>query len=125
MGGGSVFTWSGYPHLTVEFGRERGVDPGSGGGVEGGGVVVRWSRHVGAVGAQRVRLGRRIVRIPGGVGQTQEAAAAAQAARRAQTFRLQAVLDLGALPALSAGRGVSISLVGEGGRVEGAGGVGV
>lgn len=109
----------------MEFGRERGVDPGSGGGVEGSGVVVLWSRHVGAVGTQHVRLGRWIVQIPSSVGQIQETAAAPQTARRAQTFRLQAVLDLGALPALPAGRGVSISLVGEGGRVEGAGGVGV
>lgn len=125
MLGGFFVTWSGYPHLIVEFGRERGIDPGPGGGVEGGGVVILRSRHVRAVGTQHVRLGRWIVQIPGRVGQIQEAAAAPQPARRAQTFRLQAVMELGALPALSAGRGASISGAGEGGSVEGAGGVGV
>lgn len=117
----SSLTWSGNPHLAVEFGREGGVDPGPGGGVEGSGVVILRSRHVRAVGTQHGRVGRWTVHIPGSVGQVQEAAAAAapQGAWRAQTLRLQAVLELGALPALSAGRGVSLS----GGGVEGAGGV--
>lgn len=119
------FTWSGYPHPIVEFGRERGIDPGPGRGVEGGGIVILWSRHVRAVGTQHVRLGGWIVQIPSRVGQIQEAATAPQTARRAQTFRLQAVMELGALPALSAGRGASVSGAGEGGGVEGAGGVGV
>lgn len=104
----------------MEFGRERGIDPGPGGGVEGSRVVILWRRHVRAVGTQHVRLGRWIVQIPRRVGQIQETATAPQTARRAQTFR-----ELGALPALSAGRGVSISGGGEGGSVEGAGGVGV
>lgn len=107
----------------MEFGRERGVDPGPGGGVEGSGVVILWSRHVRAVGTQHVRVGRWTVHIPRSVGQIQEAAAAPQSAWRAQTFHLQAVLELGALPALSAGRGVSLSGGGEVGSVEGAGGV--
>lgn len=109
----------------MEFGRERGIDPGPGGGVEGSGVVILWRRHVRAVGTQHVRLGRRIVQIPSRVGQIQEVATAPQTARRAQTFHLQAVMELGALPALSTGRGASISGAGEGGRVEGAGGEGV
>lgn len=121
--GGGFLTWSGYPHLAVEFGRERGVDPGPGGGVEASGVVVLWRRHVGAVGTQHVRVGRWAVHIPSGVGQIQETAAVSQTAQRAQAFRLQAVLELGALPALSAGRGVSVPGGGEGGSVEGAGGV--
>lgn len=119
----SRLTWSGNPHLTVEFGREGGVDPGAGGGVEGGGVVVLRGRHVGAVGTQHVWVGRWAIHVPGGVGQIQEGAAAAQSAWGAQTLRLQAVLELGAVPALSAGGAVSLSGGCEGGSVEAASGV--
>lgn len=107
----------------MELWREGGVDPGPGGGVEGGGVVVLRRRHVRAVGTEHVRVGRWTVHIPRSVGQIQEAAGAPQGAWGAQALRLQAVLELGALPALSAGRGVALSGGGEGGRVERAGGV--
>lgn len=46
-----ILTWSGYPHLVAEFRGVRGVDPGSGAGVEGSGAVVLWATHVWAVGA--------------------------------------------------------------------------
>lgn len=119
----SGLTWSGNPHLTVEFGREGGVDPGAGGGVEGGGVVILRRCHVRAVGSQHVRVGRWTVHTPGSVAQIQETATAPQSAWRAQTLHLQAVLQLGALPALSAGRGVPLSGGGERRGVEGAVGV--
>lgn len=68
-------------------------------------------------------MGRWAEHVPRGVGQIQEGAAAAQTAWGTQTLRLQPILELGAVPALSAGGAVSLSGSGEGGSVEGAGGV--
>ena len=109
------FTWSGYPHLVVEFGWVWGADPGPRAGVEGGRVVVLWACHVWAVGAQHVWVGGRSVHTPSSRGQVQEAAACPRPPQRAQALGLQGLLKPGALPAISPWGRVSVSGGGEGG----------
>lgn len=74
-----ALTGGGYPHLIVEFGGIRGVDPGSRVGVEAGRAELSRAAHVRAVGIQHVRrrVRRSGVHAPSGGGEIQEAAAAA------------------------------------------------
>lgn len=62
-----------------------------------------------------VGVGRRSVHTPSSRGQIQEAAAGPRSPQRAQALGLQDLLKLGALPALSAWRRVSVPGGGEGG----------
>lgn len=101
----------------MEFRRVRGADPRPRAGVEGRRVVLLWACHIRAVGAQHVwvGVGRRRVHTPSGRSEIQKAAAGPRPPQRAQALGLQGLLEPGALPALSAGRRVSVSGGGEGG----------